>query len=142
MACLLSKSDFTTARSCHTKLYYKKKGYSETKSLDEFMRYLSEGGYMVGKLATLKYPEGIYIDTGEDHQKAIILTNEYLKKEKLDHRFDDGHVVFITTEEKALPKIIFDLSKLGIWMTDIEVKKPTLEHVFLQIARGEKYVFQ
>ena len=39
-------------------------------------------------------------------------------------------------------EIIFDLSKLGIWMTDIEVKKPTLEHVFLQIARGEKYVFE
>lgn len=73
-------------------------------------------------------------------KKEIIV--EYLKKEKLDHRFDSGHVVFITTEEKALPKIIFDLSKVGIWMTDIEVKKPTLEHVFLQIARGEKYVFQ
>lgn len=73
-------------------------------------------------------------------KKEIIV--EYLKKEKLDYRFDGGHVVFITTEEKALPKIIFDLSKVGIWMTDIEVKKPTLEHVFLQIARGEKYVFQ
>ena len=48
----------------------------------------------------------------------------------------------LTTEEKILPKIIFDLSKLGIWMTDIEVKKPTFEHVFLQIARGEKYVFE
>lgn len=66
----------------------------------------------------------------------------YLNKENLDHRFDSEHVVAITTIEKSLPKIIFDLSKEGIWMTDIEVKKPTLEHVFLQIARGEKYVFQ
>ena len=73
-------------------------------------------------------------------KKDII--SQYMKKEKLDHRFDGEHVVLITTEEKTLPKIIFDLSKLGIWMTDIEVKKPTLEHVFLQIARGEKYVFQ
>lgn len=77
--------------------------------------------------------------TFNDKKEVIV---EYLKKEHLDHRFDSEHVVFITTEEKALPKIIFDLSKLGIWMTDIEVKKPTLEHVFLQIARGEKYVFE
>ena len=66
---------------------------------------------------------------------------KYLKDEKLTYRFDGEHVVYITTEETALPKIIFGLSKLGIWMTDIEVKKPTLEHVFLQIARGEPYVF-
>lgn len=75
------------------------------------------------------------------NDKKDVVT-EYLEKEKLDCRFDGEHVVLITTEEKALPKIIFDLSKVGIWMTDIEVKKPTLEHVFLQIARGEKYVFQ
>ncbi|MBI4973243.1 ABC transporter ATP-binding protein [Candidatus Roizmanbacteria bacterium] len=65
----------------------------------------------------------------------------YLKNERLTYRFDGEHVVYITTEETSLPKIIFGLSKLGIWMTDIEVKKPTLEHVFLQIARGEPYVF-
>jgi hypothetical protein len=65
-----------------------------------------------------------------------------MKKESLNCRFDGEHVVYVTTEEKALPKIIFDLSKVGIWMTDIEVKKPTLEHVFLQIARGEPYVFE
>ncbi|KKP32497.1 MAG: ABC transporter, ATPase subunit [Candidatus Roizmanbacteria bacterium GW2011_GWA2_32_13] len=68
--------------------------------------------------------------------------SQYMKKEKLNFRFDGEHVVYITMEEKILPRIIFDLSKLGIWMTDIEVKKPTLEHVFLQIARGEKYVFE
>ncbi|MEK7177547.1 MAG: ABC transporter ATP-binding protein [Patescibacteria group bacterium] len=73
-------------------------------------------------------------------KKDII--SQYMKKEKLNFRFDGEHVVYITMEEKILPKIIFDLSKLGIWMTDIEVKKPTLEHVFLQIARGEKYVFE
>jgi hypothetical protein len=69
------------------------------------------------------------------------LVEKYVKDEKLAYRFDGENVVFITTEEKALPKIIFGLSKLGIWMTDIEVKKPTLEHVFLQIARGQDYVF-
>lgn len=69
------------------------------------------------------------------------VVEKYMKDENLTYRFDGEHVVYITTEETALPKIIFGLSKLGIWMTDIEVKKPTLEHVFLQIARGEPYVF-
>lgn len=77
--------------------------------------------------------------TFNDKKDVVI---KYLKNEKLDYKFDGEHVVLITTEEKSLPKIIFDLSKVGIWMTDIEVKKPTLEHVFLQIARGKKYVFQ
>lgn len=70
------------------------------------------------------------------------VVNQYVKKEGLSYRFDGEHVIYITTEEKTLPKIIFDLSKAGIWMTDIEVKKPTLEHVFLQIARREPYVFE
>src|SRR3990167_9488760 len=74
-----------------------------------------------------------------NENKGVVKT--YMKEEKLTYRFDGEHVVYITTEETALPKIIFGLSKLGIWMTDIEVKKPTLEHVFLQIARGEPYVF-
>lgn len=77
--------------------------------------------------------------TFNENKKAV---SEYIKKEGLIYRFDGEHVVYITTKEKDLPKIIFDLSKVGIWMTDIEVKKPTLEHVFLQIARGEPYVFE
>ena len=77
--------------------------------------------------------------TFNENKKAVV---QYMKKESLNCRFDGEHVVYVTTEEKALPKIIFDLSKIGIWMTDIEVKKPTLEHVFLQIARGEPYVFE
>ena len=77
--------------------------------------------------------------TFNDNKDAI---TAYVKEQGLNFRFDGEHVVYITTEETALPKIIFGLSKIGIWMTDIEVKKPTLEHVFLQIARGEPYVFE
>lgn len=67
---------------------------------------------------------------------------DYLKNQNQKYRFEGAHVVFIKTEEKTIPKIIFGLSKIGIWMTDIEVQKPTLEHVFLQIARGQPYVFE
>lgn len=64
---------------------------------------------------------------------------KYLEKNGLKFEFAEGHTVTIETEEKTIPKIIFGLSKEGIWITDIEVKKPNLEDVFLQIARGENH---
>ena len=60
----------------------------------------------------------------------------YLKQERQNYEFLSKNVVLINTEEKLIPKIIFGLSNTNIWITDIEVKKPTLEDVFLQIARG------
>ncbi len=72
-----------------------------------------------------------------DEKKNLI--ESYLTKEKLVFQFDGDHMIYITTEESDIPKIIFDLKKIGIWITDIEVKKPTLEDVFLQIARGKTY---
>ena len=78
----LSKTDFTTALSCHTKLYYTKLGYPDSKSLDEYMKYFADGGFMVHKFATLKYPEGIAIDTDGDLPKAIQLTNGIFETRK------------------------------------------------------------
>jgi len=66
---------------------------------------------------------------------------DYLLSQKQEFRFEGEHVVYVKPEEKLIPKIIFGLSKVGIYMTDIEIKKPTLEHVFLQIARGHSHVF-
>ncbi|HSX58036.1 MAG TPA: ABC transporter ATP-binding protein [Candidatus Saccharimonadales bacterium] len=65
---------------------------------------------------------------------------EYLKVEKQDFSFPHQYSVTIKTKEKQIPKLIFGLSEKDIWITDIEVKKPTLEDVFLHIARGEKNV--
>jgi len=79
----LSKSDFKTARDCPTKLYYKKMHYPNATDEDAFMRYLAEGGYMIGKLATLLYPNGISIETGGDHKEARKLTREYLKQKNV-----------------------------------------------------------
>ena len=49
----LSKSDFTLARSCAKKLVYKKANYPTTLEGNEFMEVLAEGGYLIGKYATL-----------------------------------------------------------------------------------------
>lgn len=64
----------------------------------------------------------------------------YLSEMKLSHEFNRRQVVTISLEEKMVPKVIFGLSKVGVWMTDIEIKKPDLEDVFLDIARGGKHV--
>ncbi len=63
----------------------------------------------------------------------------YLSDNHHEFSFEAPHIVIIETNEKTVPKIIFGLSQEGIWITDIEVKKPTLEDVFLQIARGVSY---
>jgi len=68
----------------------------------------------------------------EGDKKVI---QETIKDGKIEFRGNNR--VIITTKEKSIPSIIFDLSKAGIWITDIEVKKPTLEDFFLKIVRKD-----
>ncbi|MBI2028335.1 MAG: ABC transporter ATP-binding protein [Candidatus Levybacteria bacterium] len=65
---------------------------------------------------------------------------KYLKDHNQKYALTDNNLVIISTEERFIPKIIFGLGESGIWITDIEVKKPTLEDFFLQMARKDKYV--
>jgi ABC-2 type transport system ATP-binding protein len=55
-------------------------------------------------------------------------------------RFTHPFSVSIETTEQAIPSLIFDVKTAGVWITDIDVKKPTLEDVFLTIARGPRRV--
>ena len=57
----LSKSDFKVARTCATKLYYKKLGYRSMKEEDEYLQFLADGGYMIETIAKLCHPDGIEI---------------------------------------------------------------------------------
>jgi hypothetical protein len=43
--------------------------------------------------------------------------------------------VTVVTEEAQVPRAILALNEAGGGLTDVEVKKATLEDVFLQIAR-------
>lgn len=65
---------------------------------------------------------------------------KYLKEHNQSYVLTNNNFVTINTEEKLIPKIIFGLGEIGIWITDIEVKKPTLEDFFIQMARGDTYV--
>ena len=73
-----------------------------------------------------------------DADKKIV--EAYLHKSVKEFDFNNENTVTVTLEEKDLPKIIFGLSKEGVWITDIEIQKPTLEDFFIQIARKNKYV--
>src|SRR6266513_2017504 len=61
MKTYLSKSDFKVARTCATKLYYKKLGYPSIRDDDQYLQFLADGGYMVEAIAKLCHPGGIEI---------------------------------------------------------------------------------
>ena len=64
----------------------------------------------------------------------------FLKEQAQGFQFTQDHTVVIQTTEQRIPDLIFGLSERGVWITDIEVEKPTLEDVFLKIARGDSDV--
>jgi ABC-2 type transport system ATP-binding protein len=68
------------------------------------------------------------------------IVKAFLVERRQRHTFPHPYAVSIDTTEQTIPELIFGISERGIWITDIEVKKPTLEDVFLRIARGEAHV--
>jgi hypothetical protein len=76
----LTKSAFKLALECPRKIYYSgKPQYADTTLEDEFLAALAEGGFQVGELAKLHFPEGIPIDADEQNEQ-IRQTFEHLKK--------------------------------------------------------------
>jgi len=81
MSKYLSKSDFQIASSCAKKLVYKNGLYPTANDTNEYMKILSQGGYIVGKMATLLFSDGIEIEGNT--QECIQQTNELMKKENV-----------------------------------------------------------
>ena len=75
---LLSKSDFKHARSCVTKLYYKKEKYPSLLDDDPYLELLAEGGYMIEEIARNVYPDGVAIDYTGGREEAAKRTREAL----------------------------------------------------------------
>lgn len=78
----LTKSRFKLAFKCPRKLYYtgKKDIYQDTIADDAFLEMLAEGGYQVGALAKLRYPEGIEIRE-TDHAAAESATQALMERD-------------------------------------------------------------
>ncbi len=79
----LTKSRFKQAVECPTKLFYTgKPDYANTNNDNEFLAMLADGGFQVGELAKLKYPDGIEIQTKQVAQ-AVAETAELLKNDNI-----------------------------------------------------------
>lgn len=78
----LSKSDFKIARTCGTKLYYKKLRYPSSQDEDPYLEFLADGGYMVETIAKLLFPDGREIEF-DSSDEAAALTHEALKQENV-----------------------------------------------------------
>jgi ABC-2 type transport system ATP-binding protein len=65
------------------------------------------------------------------------VARRWLEGNQHAHEFT-GHVsAAISVSERDIPKVLFGLSEAGVNITDIEIDKPDLEDVFLQLARHE-----
>ena len=75
----LTKSRFKLAVECPTKLYYsgKEKIYRNIKNEDSFLQALADGGFQVGKLAQLLWPNGYEI-LSKNHEEAEQETQKLL----------------------------------------------------------------
>jgi Domain of unknown function(DUF2779) len=79
----LTKSRFKMAVECPTKLYYTAKAeYANTNNENEFLAMLADGGFQVGELAKLMYPEGIEIKT-KQVDVAVTETETLLQQENI-----------------------------------------------------------
>jgi hypothetical protein len=77
----LTKSRFKLALECPTKLYYigKPDQYVDSKSEDDFLKALAEGGFQVGELAKLMFPGGVEVES-RSHEEQLTDTAELLKR--------------------------------------------------------------
>jgi len=116
----LSKTAFKVGRSCPTKLYYYLNRYPSTLDDDPYLELLSEGGFMVGKIAQLLYPEGILVDTSQGVEAAFLETKELLKRPNV--------TIFEATFIAGLKTISTDiLVKRGESLQLIEVKSKSFD---------------
>lgn len=74
----LTKSDFLAARTCPTKLYYKKLSYPALQDDDPYMEFLADGGYMVEAMAKLLFPDGRELGQWDEPMRAFQETREAL----------------------------------------------------------------
>ena len=80
----LTKSRYKTALECPIKLFYtgKKNEYVNNDLEDTFLKSLAQGGFQVGELAKLYYPDGIEI-TEKDNATAEAKTAPLMQKDKV-----------------------------------------------------------
>jgi len=118
---MLSNSNFIIAQSCATKLYYATNKYPKNTDTNEYLAMLAEGGYMVGKLAQLLYPEGVEVKSENGSNYALKETEELLSSYENITLFEAS----ISSNNKIIRIDI--LRKIGNALEIIEVKSKSID---------------
>lgn len=77
----LSKSDFKEALGCPKRMVYKRAHYPSTNDENEFLKMLAQGGYAVGRMATLYFDNGIEVEG--DRAACFLATLELMQRENV-----------------------------------------------------------
>lgn len=104
--------------------------YPSSKDGDEYMELLAEGGYMIGAIASLLFPEAILVDE-PNHDKAVQITQKLIKKENVTLL----EAAFESKGKFARPDILI---KQGNHLTLIEVKAKSFDSTEANPFRNKK----
>lgn len=115
----LSKSDFKIARTCPTKLYYRKLKYPTAMDDDPYVEFLADGGYMVEAIAKRLFPEGHEI-LADSTEARVAATSQALAQQVVT-------LFGATLRHGQLIAEIDILAKRGNQFRLIEVKAKTVE---------------
>lgn len=69
-----------------------------------------------------------------DAKQSVV--EAYLKEKGFTYSFPRKHAVVIDVSEQDIPKVLFGLGNEKVWITEVDIQKPSLEDVFLSIAGG------
>ena len=118
----LTKSDFKVARTCPTKLFFKKLRYSSSMDDNPYLEFLADGGYMVELMAKLLYPDGKEVGNWDKPEAAFAETAKALQSTNV--------TLFEATiiNGKLLARVDI-LQKKGKTLKLIEVKSTSLDSV-------------
>ena len=116
----LTKSDFILARTCPTKLYYKKLRYPSMADDDPYLEFLRDGGYMVETMAKLLFPEGCESSYARGPEVAAEETERAL-------RAGDATLFQATVIHDDMLVVVDILCRQGSTLRLIEVKSSSVD---------------
>jgi ABC-2 type transport system ATP-binding protein len=114
--------------------------------MDEVTRICDEVIFLDhGRIVAQDTPAGLTRRVGNVQVRVKFEGDASRVRSALEARYADVRlprhdVVVVTTEEHLVPQAIFEVASAGVEVVDIDIRKPTLEDVFLQIARGDNRV--
>lgn len=112
---------------------------------------MEEVARLCDRVAFLARGEIVAVDTPLELTKKIGLAKltlsfdgpqkvvtEYLEKHAYTYEYVRTSLVEVRLSEELIPKVLFGLKEAGVWITSITTEQPSLEDVFLHLARHQR----